>query len=226
MAELPGLIYAQDDDHVYVNLFIGSEAHLTVKGVPVRIVQKTNYPWDGTVEISVEPARPVKFTLVVRRPAWTTNPTQSALYRFADAQPAVAHVHYNGNKTLSAAQHTSELTQPFEFDFRWKHNDRVTIEFPMPVRRVLANDKVADDRGLAAIQRGPILYALEGVDNGGTLKGVTLPLETPLTASFRPELLNGVEVVTGRVAGHAVTAIPYYAWNNRGKGEMEVWVPR
>jgi DUF1680 family protein len=94
----------------------------------------------------------------------------------------------------------------------------------MPVRRVLANEKVAEDRGKAAIQRGPILYALEGIDNGGTLKDLSLPLDAPLTAAFKSDLLNGVEVITGKVGDRTITAVPYYAWNNRGKGEMAVWV--
>jgi hypothetical protein len=70
-----------------------------------------------------------------------------------------------------------------------------------------------------------ILYALEGIDNGGSLKDVKLPLTTPLAATFDPDLLNGVDVITGAVGGRSVIAIPYYAWNNRGKGEMEAWVP-
>jgi DUF1680 family protein len=205
MAELPGLIYAQDDTHVYVNLFIASEATLKVKGVPVKITQKTKYPWDGTVEIFVEPAKPVSFTLVVRRPEWATNPTQSSLYRFADTQAPPAG--------------------PFEYARQWKAMDHVTIDMPMPVRRVLANDKVTEDTGKAAIQRGPILYALEGVDNGGSLKDLKIPLDTKLAATFKPDLLGGVEVITGKVGDRTVTAIPYYAWNNRGKGEMEVWIP-
>ena len=205
MAELPGLIYAQQGDRVYVNLFIGNVATLEVKGVPVRITQKTDYPWNGKVDISVEPAKPVSFTLVVRRPEWTMNPTQSSLYRFADTQEPV--------------------TRPFEFSRQWKHDDAVSIELPMPVRRVLANDNVAEDRGKAAIQRGPVLYTLEGVDNGGSLKDLKLPLDAALTSTFKPDFLGGVQVVTGKVGDRTVTAIPYYAWNNRGKGEMEVWVP-
>jgi hypothetical protein len=224
MAELPGLIYAQQDDRVYVNLFLGSVATLKVKGVPVRITQKTNYPWDGKVDISVEPAKPVSFTLVVRRPQWTTNPTQSSLYRFADTQAPVMQVHVDGMKALSIVP-PSPATQPFEFSRQWKHNDAVSIELPMPVRRVLANDNVAEDRGKAAIQRGPVLFALEGVDNGGSLKDLKLPLDTALTSTFKPDLLGGVRVVTGKVGDRTITAVPYYAWNNRGKGEMEVWIP-
>ena len=90
---------------------------------------------------------------------------------------------------------------------------------------MLANDKVTEDAGRAAIQRGPILYALEGIDNGGPLKDVKIPLDTPLTSTFRAGLLGGVQAITGTVGDRTITAIPYYAWNNRGKGEMEVWIP-
>ncbi|HEX4567947.1 MAG TPA: hypothetical protein VH138_15025, partial [Vicinamibacterales bacterium] len=82
-----------------------------------------------------------------------------------------------------------------------------------------------EDAGKAVIQRGPIIFALEAVDNGGSLKDVKIPLDATLTSAFRPDLLGGVQVVTGKVGERTITAIPYYAWNNRGKGEMEVWVP-
>jgi DUF1680 family protein len=95
----------------------------------------------------------------------------------------------------------------------------------MPVRRVLANDKVTENTGKAAIQRGPILYAVEAIDNGGSVKDLKIPLETNLSAAFKADMLNGVDVITGKVGDRTVTAIPYYAWNNRGKGEMAVWVP-
>jgi DUF1680 family protein len=115
--------------------------------------------------------------------------------------------------------------KPIEFAHTWNPRDYVTVEMPMPVRRVLANDAVGEDKGKAAIQRGPILYALEAVDNGGSLKDVTIPLDTKLTSTFRPDLLGGVQVVTGKVGDRTITAVPYYAWNNRGKGDMAVWVP-
>ena len=230
MAELPGLIYAQDDKKVYVNLFIGSEADLTFNGIPVKIRQETNYPWDGKVTIHVDPAKPVKFDLNFRTPAWLLNPTQSALYRFADEQPLAVTWSMNGGKPIAidytrparAAEWSVLGSAPGGL---WHKGDTLVLDMPMPVRRVLANDKVADDRGMAAIQRGPIIYALEGVDNGGSLKDIKLPLNTPLSSEFRADLLGGIQVVTGVVGGRTVTAIPYYAWNNRGEGEMEVWVP-
>jgi uncharacterized protein len=225
MAELPGLIYAQQGaDHLYVNLFIASDADVTVSGVPVKLTQQTNYPWDGRVTIHVDPARPVRMNLSVRIPAWTSNPTASALYRFADSATKPPAVLVNGARV--ATDHAlGDRSSEVGMERQWRKGDVVVVDLPMPVRRVLANDNVAEDRGKAAIQRGPILYALEGVDNGGSLKDLKLPLDTPLTSSFKADLLNGVQVVTGKIGERTVTAIPYYAWNNRGKGEMEVWIP-
>ncbi|HEX6463331.1 MAG TPA: beta-L-arabinofuranosidase domain-containing protein [Vicinamibacterales bacterium] len=224
MAQLTGLIYAQQQDHVYVNLFIGSDANLTVGGVPVKISQQTNYPWDGKVTIHVDPARPARMNLSVRIPAWTANPTASALYRFSDDATTAPVVTLDG-APVANDHAVGERASQVGLARQWRKGDVLTIDMPMPVRRVLANDNVAEDRGKAAIQRGPILYALEGVDNDGSLKDVKIPLDAQLTATFKPDLLGGVQVVTGKVGDRTVVAIPYYAWNNRGKGEMEVWVP-
>jgi uncharacterized protein len=224
MAELPGLIYAQDHDRVYVNLFIGSDAHLEVAGVPVRIRQATDYPWDGRITIHVDPARPVRMTLSLRIPAWTSNPTASSLYRFADKTSTGATVTVNGAPVVRGDR-VGDRGSEAGVSREWQKGDVVTLTLPMPVRRVIANDKVAEDRGKAAIQRGPILYALEGVDNAGSLEDMKLPLDTPLTSAFRADLLDGVQVVTAKVGDRTIIAVPYYAWNNRGRGEMEVWVP-
>jgi DUF1680 family protein len=223
MAELPGLIYAQQGGHVYVNLFIGSEADLAVGGVPVTISQQTNYPWDGKVTIHVDPAQPVRMNLSVRIPEWTANPTASELYRFADQNTGGVTVTVDGQPIKGGGVGSGSRERSVER--QWRKGDVVVLDMPMPVRRVLANDKVAEDAGKSAVQRGPILYALEGVDNGGSLKDVKIPLDAKLTAALKSDLLGGVEVVTGKVGDRTVTAIPYYTWNNRGKGEMAVWIP-
>ena len=221
MEELPGLIYAQQADTVFVNLFIGSDASLTVGGVPMTITQTTKYPWDGRITLRLDPQRPVKARVAIRVPDWMRAPTASALYRFADTATLSPAVRVNGKPQMFTRAFAGriDLTQP------WKKGDEITIDLPMPVRRVLANDKVTEDSGKAAIQRGPILYALEGIDNGGSLNDLRIPLDTALTSVFRSDLLGGVQVVTGRIGDRPITAIPYYAWNNRGKGEMAVWLP-
>jgi DUF1680 family protein len=223
MAELPGLIYAQDRENLYVNMFVGSEADVVISGVPVKITQQTNYPWDGRVTIRLDPARPVTTTLTLRIPSWTLNPTASALYRFSSVVPEMPDVAVNGRKEGNAGGGKEGMK--LSFRRQWRKGDVLTLDIPMPIRRVLANDKVEEDKGKAAIQRGPILYALEGVDNGGSLKDLKIPLDTVLTSTFKPEVLNGVHVISGKVGDRTITAVPYYAWNNRGKGEMAVWVP-
>jgi len=220
MEELPGLIYAQDDKQVYVNLFIGSEANIVVNGVKVKLTQTTDYPWSGDVTLRVDPERPVETSFVIRVPEWTRNPTQSALYRFAQAAPDAPALTVGGKSVPLQPDAVTAIV-----DGKWRKGDVIALKFPMPVRRVLANDKVTENTGKAAIQRGPILYALEAIDNGGSVKDLKIPLETNLSAAFKADMLNGVDVITGKVGDRTVTAIPYYAWNNRGKGEMAVWVP-
>ena len=105
---------------------------------------------------------------------------------------------------------------------RWQKGDVVELDLPMPVRRVLAHDGVAENRGKAAIERGPIVYAVEAIDNGGSLKDLRVPLDAALGQELRKNLLGGVVVVTGQ----GVVAVPYFAWANRGKSEMAVWLPR
>jgi DUF1680 family protein len=105
---------------------------------------------------------------------------------------------------------------------RWQKGDTVQLDLPMPVRRVLAHDGVTENRGKAAIERGPIVYAVEAIDNGGSLKDLRVPLDAALDQEFRADLLSGVVVVTGK----GLIAVPYFAWANRGMGEMVVWLPR
>jgi DUF1680 family protein len=121
----------------------------------------------------------------------------------------------------------------------WKAGDTVDLDLPMPVRRVLANEKVADDVGLAALERGPIVYCVEEADNGKDLFSLVLDDKTALNAEDRPDLLGGVTVLTAaaeKVPGSRdkklktwaapLTAVPYYAWCNRGAGKMNVWLAR
>jgi uncharacterized protein len=109
----------------------------------------------------------------------------------------------------------------FRVTRQWQKGDVITLIFPMPIERVLANPGVTEDKNRAAIQRGPLVYCLEAVDNGGKVSEIKLPLDLRLAHEFRSDLLGGVEIIRG----NGVTAIPYFAWNNRGKGEMEVWIP-
>jgi hypothetical protein len=119
----------------------------------------------------------------------------------------------------------------------WVKNDLIELHLPMPVRRVIANAKVTNDKDKVVIERGPIVYCLEGIDNGGDVSNMELPGAAKLKATFYPDLLGGIEVITGEgmvifpsvkshimKTKHAIKAIPYYSWSNRGINEMEVWI--
>jgi DUF1680 family protein len=236
LASLGNFVYARDDIGLYVNLFVGSRAHVGLKKMNVNIGQETRYPWDGAVRIMVDPEKTRTFVLFVRVPGWSRNePIWGNLYRYmADGQqPFVLLV--NG--------------QPVEYrldkgyarvERRWTKGDIVEIDLPMPVRRVLARDEVADDRGMVALERGPIVYCAEGTDNGESGFNLQVPDTAELRFSFEENLLGGVGAITGsavrfgrggdRVAiekkPHNLIAIPFYAFGNRGTGEMSVWLAR
>ena len=107
----------------------------------------------------------------------------------------------------------------------WKRGDTIHLTLPMPARRIVAHASVKDDEGKVALQRGPLVYALEAIDNGDHALDLVIPRASPLRSRFRADLLNGVEMITGEGEGsRPFVAIPYYAWNNRGQGDMTVWI--
>lgn len=244
MAQLPGLIYAQRPGEVFVNLFIGSEATFKAGDTPLRVAQQTGYPWQGRVRLRIDPERPIDLTLAVRIPGWSRGAAMpSDLYRFAPEEegrlkPAPTNEGIGAGvsrpgSSVGAAFRRPELTingKPIPLTLergyarisrRWQKGDVVQLDLPMPIRRVVAHDGLVENRGRAAIERGPIVYAAEAIDNGGSLKELRVPLDAELSQEYRKDLLGGVVVVTG----NGVVAVPYFAWANRGKGEMAVWIP-
>ena len=238
LASVPGYVYARSNGTVYVNLYAAGTADLTLpNGHTAKITQETRYPWNGTVKIRVAPEgqKSVNLTLKLRIPGWARNePVPSLLYYFCDAINEPIALRINEQNTPVFVDHGYvSLTRS------WSAEDLIELDLPMPMRRVAANESVAADRGRIALQRGPIVYCLEWPDNPkGMVRKLFLPEEQPITTRFAPSLLNGVNVIEGKgfVAatnefGHLVknlnefTAIPYYAWANRGRGEMTVWIP-
>jgi DUF1680 family protein len=199
---------------------------MTMGGGRVRVTQRTNYPWDGDIELRVEPDARRTFTLAVRVPGWTRGqPVASDLYRFHhSALPAPTLIVNGEARPIALDRGFARVTR------EWRPGDVVHVHLPMPVQRVLAHDAVVENRGRAALQRGPLVYALEGVDNGTQLDALELPLDAEIDRAFRRDLLGGVEVLTaaGRLKGAAaarpVLAVPYFAWANRAPGEMVVWM--
>jgi DUF1680 family protein len=236
LPSIAGYVYAQRERDVYVNLFVAGRGDLSLDGVALGIRQETSYPWEGRVRIVVEPARPAELALHVRVPGWAQGrPVPSDLYRYAETEAATFSLTVNG------APVKSEIVQGFAVLRRtWKAGDAVELSLPMPVRRVLSHEKVAADAGRVALERGPVVYCAEAVDNGGRAFNLVLPDDAPLQATYRKELLGGVTVVTGRALalqagedGRSVAtreqdflAVPYHVWAHRGDGEMAVWLPR
>jgi len=235
LPSVPGLQYAVHADELYVNLFAAGTAETAVAATRVKLTQETRYPWEGTVKLTVDPEKPAQFTVLVRIPGWARNqPVPTDLYRYEDKlQPSVTLAVNDQPQTIQLQKGYATVTRT------WKKGDVLTLNLAMPVRRVVANDKVADDAGRVALERGPLVYCFEGIDHGNNVFHLTVSDDVVLDAKFRPDLLGGVTAITGKgkaavrnadgsLTGEAValTAVPYYAWCNRGAGQMQVWMPR
>jgi DUF1680 family protein len=226
MGQLSGLTYATSADALYVALFAGNTAKLTVAGIPVTVTQATRYPWDGAVSIHLQPARPAKFALKVRIPGWARNEAvPSDLYHYEKRISDPPLLKVNGQAIpVSLDKGFATITR------EWKPGDGIELQLPMPIRRVIANPQVNADKDKVALQRGAVVYAFEAVDNGGRVLDLKLPADATLKHEFRPALLNGIEVITADLPPSdpsrekTITAVPYFAWANRGKGEMAVWI--
>jgi hypothetical protein len=200
----------------------------------LEVRQQTRYPWSGEIKIAIDPDKTGTFTLKTRVPGWARNQAMPGdLYRFADTSDAAVKVRLNGKEIPVEIENGYAAIRR-----EWRRGDVVELDLPMNIRRVRASGEVAADRDRVALQRGPIVYAAEWVDSPDRhVRNVLLADDQPLKAEWRPNLLKGVEVIQGKVAAfrydadhrlqrteEAFTAIPYYAWANRGAGQMEVWI--
>ena len=231
---IPGYMYAQKDDNIYVNLFIAGNANLIVNKAPVQIIQQNNYPWDGALSFTINPAKTLAFNLLVRIPGWAQNEAlPSDLYTFQNNINEKPIIKINGSEvSFSIKEGYAVLNN------KWKKGDKVEVTLPMETRRVVSSKKIQENDGKVALQRGPIMYCAEWVDNAGKVSNLILPSSTVLAPEFNPGLLNGITVLKGKVPAYIIennqqiktveqsfTAIPYYSWANRGKGEMMLWLP-
>lgn len=225
LALLPGFVYAQDDADVFVNLYVASEAGVTTSAGVVRLEQITDYPWQGAVRLIVQPQASIEMTLHLRIPGWARGEVVPGdLYRFSDALTD------SPSLTVNGAAVALEPRQGFATIRRtWNAGDVVLLQLPMPVRRVAAHDAVEGNRGKRALQRGPLVFSAESIDNDGSVLDLLLPEDARLDFAFVDGLLGGLGVIRGtaRRGGADVSfqAIPYFARANRGPGEMVVWIP-
>lgn len=235
MPSIPGYVYAKNDNDLYVNLFMSSEADISLPAGNVSITQQTGYPWNGNVTLVVNPQKRSSFTLRVRIPGWARQEAMPGdLYRFDDRSERAISISINGNKVKYEAEKGYAV-----FTRNWSKGDKVVLEFPMEVEKVFANEKVADNKGRFALQKGPLVYCLEGPDNlGNTVQNIVVNEKAAVKEMHKNEMLNGITILSANgtstsrqlntdellKSSQEVQAIPYYAWNNRGAGEMEVWI--
>lgn len=236
LPSLPGYIYAHTGEALYINLFVQGGASVQMSDNNVNITQKTGYPWDGKVEITIEPKRPDKFAVNIRIPGWSQNrPMPSDLYEYFEKSDKEVTLKVNGKKI------TPVMEKGFaRIERRWEKGDAIELDLPMPIRRVLCHEKVEANRGRVALERGPIVYCAEAIDNNGQVFNILLTDDIKFEAEGREDLLGGITAVTAEAYGlypdrdgktivtkkQKFTAIPYYAWSHRGVGEMAVWLPR
>lgn len=233
IAQLGSLVYAVNAGTLYVNLFLSNRAHTEVNKVPITIEQTTNYPWEGSVRIAINPARKVKFALQVRVPGWAqSKPMPGSLYRYEPAASGTCTLLVNGAKTGFVVDKGYA-----RIDREWSPGDSVELTMPMRVRRVQAHDLVIENRNRVALERGPLVFCAEAIDNLGSVDDFVVDGHSQLNYVFEPGLLHGIGTIQGSVlraqqgAGRTSTAhagkfvaIPFYAFGNRGKSEMSVWL--
>ncbi len=235
LPSIPGYIYAKNGNDVYVNLFISGTGNLTVNNKALKITQQNNYPWQGDLAFTVDPASAMDMNLMIRIPGWARDQAiPSDLYNYE--QPLVQKIAIKVNGKLIAYQLKNGYAV---IGRKWKKNNKVELSLPMNVQRVAANASLTDDNGKVALQRGPIMYCAEWKDNDGRANNLIVPKNTVFSTAYEPQLLNGIMLLKADVKAvnidtaaqtvtsstKTLTAIPYYAWANRGKGEMTVWFP-
>ncbi|MCE9554694.1 MAG: glycoside hydrolase family 127 protein [Planctomycetes bacterium] len=226
--QIGGLVYAQGKRKILVNLYVAGEAKLKLAdGTAVKLIQQSEYPWDGSIRLNITPEAASEFALCLRIPGWVQGkPVPSDLYRTADSKPQKIGLKVNGAEIDAAPEKDGYV----HLQRRWQAGDVVELELPMPIQRVYAHDKVKENQGKVALMRGPLVYCVEASDQPGVdLFRLAVSSKAGLRAMSRPDFLGGVTVLQGSALAEGktpveMTAIPYFAWANRNKGAMTVWV--
>lgn len=236
LASVPGYVYAHNHNDLYVNLYMANSADVQLSSTNVKIDQTTEYPWKGAINLTITPAKPATFAVRMRIPGWAKQePIPGNLYSYANNTTLPVSVTLNGKPVKYTLQKGYVV-----LNRKWTKGDKITMTLPMETQKVMANAQVKDDKGRFAFQRGPLVYCLEGPDNADSLvQNILIDTNSKTSITYKPELLNGLYTIntTGKSfkrqlnsdtlteTQQQVTAIPYYAWANRGPGEMMVWIP-
>jgi DUF1680 family protein len=236
LPSVPGYVYAQNNNDLYVNLFMSNTTDVSLKATKVSLTQTTGYPWNGKVEMNINPAKSAIFALHIRIPGWAAqSPVPGDLYSYMDPASTSFKLLLNGKPAAYKIIKGYAVVER-----KWKKGDQLTLDLLMEVEKVVANAKVKDDVGRFAFQRGPIVYCLEGPDNkDGLVQNIVIDKNAKVTTAFNKDKLNEIQEISVEGTGtkrqvnsddliqvkQMVTAIPYYAWANRGSSDMTVWIP-
>jgi DUF1680 family protein len=216
LPSIPGLIYSTSENVLYVNLYASNTAKIKLDKTELEIAQQTNYPWDGKVTITVSPKKESEFTLKLRIPSWARNQVLPGdLYSYKLASAVVTSVTVNGAPFFS-----QEKEGYINISRKWKKGDIINLNFPMEVKEVVTNTKVVSNIGKVALEYGPIVYAIEEIDNTSNFDQITIDANDTFKVTKESNLLEGVNTIQNS----KLKAIPYYSWSNRGVGKMKVWI--
>lgn len=245
ISSVSGYIYAQKSNEIFVNLYIASTSELTVNQTNVLLSQSSDYPWNGDVVLKINPKRKTEFTLKLRIPGWAQDsPVPSNLYSYQHESDSKPVLKVNGVEL--------PIVQKDGYAFitrKWKKGDVVNLHLPMEIKKVVSHPAVKSNQGLIAIERGPILYCMESVDNKVGVNNIIIPVVSKMQVIRDENLLKDVVVIKGEAVAMEVknsinkvggpikmpfisstpvqfTAIPYAVWNNRGATDMKVWFPQ
>lgn len=196
-------IYGTSDDALYVNLFIGNETNLLVGENNLRVKQTTEYPWNGKVRIEIEAETPISHQLKVRVPGWCKQ------YMLKVDGKKVQPVNDKGYAVIPANGKTQAI---------------IELEMEMPVEVVAADPRVKQNVGKRAVQRGPLVYCIEETDNKENFDHAQISGATKFVAKYNKDILGGMIVITAKNKHRSFQLIPYYAWDNREAGKMNVWL--
>jgi DUF1680 family protein len=235
VASLGDYIYAKTDNSIYVNLFVGSNTMIPLKNGNVEVKMETNYPWDGNVKLQISSAKKMRYALRIRIPGWANGiPAPGDLYYLSDWSKYQQTINLNGERINYRIENGYAV-----IDREWAKADIIEMRIEMAKILITARPELKQDSGKVAIQRGPIVYCIEGADNNGKAWNIIVPANTvfktidykvldenvkALTADL-PVVIVNEDGLSLRTETKKIIAIPYYTWANRGKNEMQVWLP-
>jgi DUF1680 family protein len=230
LASMPGYIYAQDARAIYVNLYVSSEASFKIGGSDLKLSLESELPWGGKSALTIASKDEVRGGIKLRVPGWARNqPAPGGLYAYADRRTTPTTVAINGRSVPAVPDRLGYIT----LDRVWRNGDRIDIGFPVEVRKVIAHERVRENRGRIAVERGPIVFCAEWPEcPDGAALDLRFDANAELTPRFARELFGGVTVIetaarslkNPSAPATAVRLIPYYLWANRGAGQMSVWL--